>query len=187
VGDVLQSVFAWVCWQGAAHTWMPGGEMLPFCQRCTGLYAGAALALALHMTLRIRPSDRFLQIHGVFLLAMIPLGYHWVPQDAVIRAVSGFANGFGIVSFLWLLPSQLAWRVRPLTPTTSMIYAGAMVAGIAAVPALGMWGGAAAANGLVAAALLGLTGMAALAAANLTIGAWWLCARVSDRLAGVRM
>jgi uncharacterized membrane protein len=105
----MNALFALVCGQAPAHTWAPGGMLLPVCERCTGLYVGAAVALALHLALRIGPSARFLQVHGGFLLLMIPLGYHWLPQDPLARTASGVLFGAGLVSFL-------AGGLRPAGP-----------------------------------------------------------------------
>jgi uncharacterized membrane protein len=111
VAEAWQHLFALVCGQNPAHTWSPGGALLPCCQRCTGFYAGAVMALVLHLALRIRPSARFLQVHGLFLLQMVPLGFHWVAQGALVRTWSGLLYGFGVVSFLWLLPGARLVRV----------------------------------------------------------------------------
>ena len=178
--ELARTVFAFVCGQGPAHTWMPGGVTLPFCQRCTGLYTGAAVALVLHLALRIRPGGRFLQVHGAFLLAMVPFGYHWLPQGAVVRTVVGFVYGAGIVSFLWLLPGHVVGHVWPLTSARAAVYAGLVAAGVVAAPLSASRAGMIAADALVIAALAGLAGLVALAVANAAVGGWWL----RDRLAG---
>jgi uncharacterized membrane protein len=100
--EFLGHWFAAVCGQGPGHTWAPGGILLPCCQRCTGLYVGAGIAALLHLGLRPRLSGRLLQIHGGFLLVMVPLGFHWVAQGPVLRSLSGVLFGFGVVTFLWL-------------------------------------------------------------------------------------
>jgi uncharacterized membrane protein len=100
--EFLDHLFAAVCGQNPEHTWAPGGVPLPFCQRCTGLYVGAAIAWLLHCWLRPRPTTRFLQIHGAFLLYMAPCGFHWLPQGPVLRTLSGVLFGFAVVAFLWL-------------------------------------------------------------------------------------
>lgn len=100
--DVLQQAFGLICGQNPAHTWAPGGLPLPFCERCTGLYVGAAAAIMLHLFLKPKLTARFLELHGVFLLLMVPLGFHWVPQGPVLRTLSGVLFAFGIVTFLRL-------------------------------------------------------------------------------------
>ena len=105
--EILAHWFAAVCGQDPGHTWAPGGILLPCCQRCTGLYVGAAVAMLLHLWLRPKLTGRFLEIHGAFLLAMVPLGFHWVAQGPVLRTISGVLFGFAVVTFLWLPLSQV--------------------------------------------------------------------------------
>jgi uncharacterized membrane protein len=150
---------------------------LPFCQRCTGFYAGAAVALVLHFALRIRPGNRFLAVHGGFLLLMIPLGYHWVPQDALIRALSGVLFGAGVVSFLWLFPGPHAGADREAGTAESMIYAIGIIGALVLIPLAASWGGRSAWYALVCLATLGLAGLAGLVAANASLGLLWLRSR----------
>jgi len=100
--DLLQHLFGWICGQNPDHTWSPGGELLPFCQRCTGLYVGACAAAVWHLLLRPAPTNHWLWLNGGFLLFMIPFGFHWLPQGPVLRAITGVLFGFGLVAFLSL-------------------------------------------------------------------------------------
>jgi len=104
--EILTHWFAAVCGQDPGHTWAPGGILLPCCQRCTGLYVGAGVAALLHLWLRPRLTSRFLEMHGAFLLLMIPFGFHWLPQGPALRTLTGVLFGFGVVAFLWLQLSQ---------------------------------------------------------------------------------
>jgi len=131
--DLLRHVFGWVCGQNPVHTWSPGGELLPVCQRCTGVYTGAFLAALLHWWWRSAtappwlwlngtganrgqecprsgvPGPRWLWLwlNGAFLLFMAPSGFYWIPQNPELRCGSGILFGFGLVAFLWLtLPAQ---------------------------------------------------------------------------------
>jgi uncharacterized membrane protein len=178
VADWLDAAFGLLCGREPSHMWSPGGVPLPFCQRCTGFYAGAAVALVLHLALRIRPGNRFLVVHGGFLLLMIPLGYHWVPQNALVRALSGVLFGAGVVSFLWLFPGPRAGADREPGPTESMIYATGIIGALALVPASAAWGGRGAWYALAGLAMLGLAGLAALVAANTGVGLLWLRSRL---------
>jgi uncharacterized membrane protein len=150
--------------------WAPGGTLLPFCQRCTGFYAGAAVALVLHLGLRIRPTARFLQVHGGFLMLMIPFGYHWVPQDALVRCLSGVLCGTGVVSFLWLLPGPRICLTEFLSRWRLIVYTAGIAVALAAIPASATWGGQDARYALVGLATCGLGGLAMLAAANAGLG-----------------
>src|ERR1035438_5086965 len=90
---LLAHWFAAVCGQNPGHTWAPGGIMLPCCQRCAGLYVGAGMAALLHLWLRPRLSGRFLEVHGAFLLAMAPFGFHWLPDGPMLRTATGVLFG----------------------------------------------------------------------------------------------
>jgi hypothetical protein len=105
--EILGHWFAAVCGQNPGHTWAPGGILLPCCERCVGLYIGAGVAALLHFALRPKLTGRFLQIHGAFLLVMVPFGFHWIAHGAALRSASGVLFGFGIVAFLWLPLSQM--------------------------------------------------------------------------------
>jgi len=100
----LREVFALVC--GRHHCWALGGVDLPFCQRCTGLYVGAALAVVLYAVFRPRPTYVSLAIHGLLLLLMVPFGYHLVPQNAALRTLTGQLFAVGLVGYLSLLPAS---------------------------------------------------------------------------------
>jgi uncharacterized membrane protein len=172
--DWLTTLFGLVCGQLPAHTSAPGGIPLPFCQRCTGLYAGAAVAAALHVALRIRASERFLQLHGGLLLLMVPLGFHWLPQDELVRMTSGVVFGAGVVAYLWLTAAPRLLALRPLSRTGSWIYAAGITATLAVVPAAALFGAAAAWDTLVLLALTGAAALALLVSLNLALAAAWL-------------
>jgi uncharacterized membrane protein len=108
----LEQIFSFVC--GSDHRWALGGELLPFCQRCTGLYVGGALAFLLYGLFRPRPTWRVLALHGLLLVQMAPFGYHWVAQNGAIRTLTGQLFAFGLVYYLMLNPAaQLGlWEKR---------------------------------------------------------------------------
>src|SRR5512136_137064 len=106
----LSHLFSAVCGQDPGHTFAPGGLLLPCCQRCIGLYAGAALSALLHLRLRPKLTGRFLELHGGFLLLMLPFGYHWIPQGPFLRAATGVLFGCALVTFLRLPLSQIIPR-----------------------------------------------------------------------------
>lgn len=174
----LESVFAFVCGQCLSRTWAPGGELLPCCQRCTGFFAGAAVAFMLQLVLRMRPTARFLQVHGLFLLIMVPLGFEWVPHGPVVRTLSGILYGFGVVSFLWLLPLERLRGVNELDARRLWIYGLGMLASLVLVPALAVCSVRGAGWLLTGMALGGLAGIAALAVANTGLLSAWLLSRL---------
>ena len=174
--EAVTHLFAWLCGQNPTHSWAPGGIMLPCCQRCSGLYAGAALAVLALFWLRPRLSKSFLEVHGACLVFMVPLGLHWVAQGPVLRTVSGVLFGFGVAAFLWLpLASRLGWETGSAFPPrlgggSARVYGLTLLAAAALVPALAALGGAPAAyalTGLVCAGALGLAGLALAALISL--------------------
>ena len=165
--DVLAPLFDCVCGQNPAHLWTLGGVTLPCCQRCTGFHVAAAVAIALHLALRFRPTPRFLQVHGLFLLQMLPFSIHWVPgQGPMTRTLTGMLFGFGIATFLWLRPAAALHLDRRGGAGRTAGYGLGVAMALAALPLLLVNGGAATAQALAAVAGLGLAGLAVLAAAN---------------------
>src|SRR5574341_551103 len=137
--EELSRLFSFVCGQAPEHIWAPEGLWLPMCQRCTGLYVGAAMAVLLHLWQRPRLTRAFLGIHGAFLLLMIPFGYHWLPQGPTSRAVTGVLFGFGVVTFLLLPLADARERSRKhrkhnhAASESGRYFAGLLIA-LAAVP-----------------------------------------------------
>ena len=107
--DYLDDIFAALC--AREHLWVCG-EALPFCQRCTGLYVGAAMTAVLFTCFRPRPTNLMLWIYGLLLLLMVPFGYHLVPQNGTIRTLIGQLFAVGLVGYLSLLPCSYLglWR-----------------------------------------------------------------------------
>jgi uncharacterized membrane protein len=170
---LLAHWFAAVCGQYPGHTWAPGGILLPCCQRCTGLYVGAGAAALLHLWLRPKLSGRFLEIHGAFLVVMVPFGFHWVAQGPMLRTLTGVLFGFGVVTFLWLPLSQRAGkpRSRPLwLQGSAWGYFVILGAAVILLPTTAMLGGAFAAYGLSGAACWGALVLAALIAGDVCLG-----------------
>jgi uncharacterized membrane protein len=172
----LQQVFALVCSQTPDRSWAPGGILLPFDERCTGLYVGAAIAVALHLLLRFRLSVPLLWLQGLLLLQMVPLGFHLIPHGPVLRTLSGQLFSFGVVGYLWLCPGSSSWldgksgswRVR-----TYLIAAGLS---LFIVPASAVWGGPVAALTLSWLGFAGLVALTTLVLANLVLYSLWLVA-----------
>jgi uncharacterized membrane protein len=158
-------LFGVLCGQNPAHTWAPGGIPLPCCQRCLGLYAGAAVAALLLTVLKPKLTGRFLEVHGAFLLVMVPLGFHWLPHGSVTRTISGILFGFGVVAFLWL---PLAASRAPQSPCIRT-YVITLVATIVFVPLLASCGSRLAAYGLSGLGCCGAAALGGLVLANLSL------------------
>jgi len=167
--ELLSTLLATVCGQNLSHTWAPGGILLPCCQRCTGLYAGAAVATLLHLWLRPKLSSRFLELHGAFLLAMVPFGFHWVPQGPMLRTLVGVLFGFGLITFLRLPLHGTAGEQchpYPVWVWYLLVLAGILVT-LPLAAARGGTTGAYVLSGLIAAGVLAL---GAFAVADLGLG-----------------
>ena len=160
----LAQIFSHVC--GQVHNWALGGQVLPFCQRCTGLYVGGALAFLLYSLFRPRPTWRMLVLHGLMLVQMAPFGYHWVAQNGAVRTLTGGLFAFGLMYYLMLNPAaQLGlWeknrRGRPL------LYALVGLISLAALQLAVHLGGLATGAALAWAGFAGLLIYAALVLAN---------------------
>ena len=166
--------FSWICGQGLAHTWSPGGELLPCCQRCTGGDVGAFVAALLQLAGPPPVTSFWLRLHGLFLLFMVPAGFHWFPQGPELRAASGILFGFGLIAFLWL-PLQiniLPEAERKNSPTQFLIFFTVLIAALVFTPLLGV-----SENPFAATALSLLTAAGALVLALLVLANLFLTVR----------
>jgi len=165
--NLLRELFSHIC--GQQHCWVLGGQALPFCQRCTGLYVGAICALILIVTFRLRPNAFLYWIHGIFLLVMIPYGFHFVPQGASVRTLTGVLFGFGLVYYLALNPLT-AWQWwKPDSMSRTMAY---FLLAMSVLPLLFMTvrsGGCVSAAILSGLGTLGLASLSLLAAVNFVV------------------
>ena len=171
--DILSHLFAAVCGQNPSHTWAPGGVPLPCCQRCLGLYAGAAVAAGLHLWLRPKLTGRFLEIHGAFLVAMLPFGLHCVPQGPAVRTATGILYGLGVTTFLWLPLAVRAQGDHPPLPNSqraSRHYFLTVGLLLVLLPLTASWGGVVGAYLLACLAMLGAVSLCALALGVLGVG-----------------
>jgi uncharacterized membrane protein len=175
----LQQVFALVCSQTPDRTWTPGGIPLPFDQRCTGLYVGAAIAVAIHSVLRFRPSVRLLWFQGFLLLHMVPLGFHLIPHGPLVRTLSGMLFSFGVVGYLWLLPASCGWFEQNADSWRERIFFLAAGTSLFVVPASTIWGGPVTALTLSWFGFAGLVTLGALVLANLAL--WGLSLAIQLR------
>ncbi len=136
--------FSLVCGQNPDHTWVMGSDLLPLCQRCTGLYLGAGVCLILHCFLRPALGGGFLALHGLLILSVAPFGFQWVDDTPVLRAITGVFCGFGIATFLWVAPASV-WDHEPSTARRFSVawYAAALGVMATIVPLVGLGGGVA--------------------------------------------
>lgn len=167
--ELLEQVFSEVC--GSVNIWAVGGEWLPFCQRCTGLYVGSFTALVVYGVIRPRPTPGLLWLHGALLAAMVPFGYHWVPQNGTVRTVTGFVFACGLVYYLLQIPFE--WykvrRHRSIRCAFAIIL-GALVLLLVSVH----FGGPAVALVLTWVGFLGLLSLTLLTSVSLILAVWIL-------------
>ena len=174
--ELLSHLFASVCGQQPDHTWAPGGMLLPLCQRCTGLYTGAAVAAFLHVFAPPKFTSRWLELHGAFLLLMVPFGFHWIPQGPALRTVTGVLFGFGVLMFLRMPLSfgSGATGLFPGDPTACRckprVYLAVLTLAGGALPWLGQYGGALASYVLLTLCGVGALALAALILTDIAIG-----------------
>jgi uncharacterized membrane protein len=110
-------VFEVLCHQDAERCWAPGGMPLALCQRCTGVYVGAAFMVLLLPLMRFRPTKGLAVLHAGFVLQMVLLGLHFVPHPASVRTLSGQLFAVGVLYFLWgSLRHRWAWLRGDMSP-----------------------------------------------------------------------
>jgi uncharacterized membrane protein len=163
----IHRVFDELCGQAPGHVWQTDGFTMPCCQRCTGLYAGALLACLILAWARHRQFWPAVWIPGVFILLMVPFGYHWVPQGPCLRTVSGQLFGCGVVSLLWLLPGARWLPPQPLPPGRFRRGSLLLAASLLLVPLAASVGGFWLLRLLTLASVAGVLVLAALVGLNL--------------------
>jgi len=99
--NLLLSLFSLVCGENPNHLWEQGGQLLPCCQRCAGLYAGALAAAVSQLLCRPRLSQTYCWMHGLCLAQLGLFIFPWMPDSPFLRMDSGVLFGFGVVAFLW--------------------------------------------------------------------------------------
>jgi uncharacterized membrane protein len=182
MNSLLTCVFSWVCGQEVAHTWAPGGDPLPMCQRCTGFYVAAAIAFVLMVWFRPQVDSRYRWLHTILVLAMTPFGFHLVPHGAVLRTISGQWFGFGVVGLLWLFPGQKLFSRTGCARTGNRLYLVLGLMSLILVPVFACWGGTLAAEIFPWLALLGLAAFAGLLTTDIVLFFSWLLGFLSKRV-----
>lgn len=107
-----------VCHQLPARSFQLWSAQMPVCARCTGIYAGGALAaivlMALDTSVAIRGTDRRRTI-ATLVVSSLPTGitlvYEWAtgqPSSNLIRALAGVPIGAAVASMVvaWCRPSR---------------------------------------------------------------------------------
>lgn len=153
-----------VCGENPNHLWSPGGEVLPCCQRCTGLYVGALVAIVLNFCFRPHTNRRWFWIHALFLLQLGLFVFPWMPQSPVLRTISGTLFGFGVVAFLW--PAVVWCPPFRVSRSTTMSYTLGLAGCLGLTPIIAECGGTLGAFFLMTFLLAGAVALTALAGVN---------------------
>jgi uncharacterized membrane protein len=162
VGELAARVFEHLCSRDASRSWVLGGQVLPLCARCTGVYAGFALATLVVPLARFKPTRAVMWLHGAAMLQMVVFGFHLIgSQPPWLRTLSGSLFAAGAVYFLWL-PYRA--RHRPEPKGGRMPYFAAVVAAQFALQAALRIDNAVAAVIVEILALAGIVAVLALAA-----------------------
>ncbi len=121
VPGVLFPVGHFICHQRPERSFFIGGQQLPVCARCTGLYLGAALAIPFGISAAIAASSR--RNRRILLVAALPTLITWtlefagiVPFSNVARFVCALPLGFVAA---WLIFSVVGPRTSAAGPRTS--------------------------------------------------------------------
>jgi uncharacterized membrane protein len=105
--DVLQTFFSLFCAQTPERTFWIGGEALPVCQRCLGVYCGllfgAATLPAAFRRVAVAPGRPGLALIAGAIAAMVVMASHLVDPGPLSRFVGGYAFG-----------AALAWLAVPV-------------------------------------------------------------------------
>lgn len=112
--DTLFSLFSHVCGQHRAFT--VDGLVLPVCQRCLGLYLGAAVTLVWLLAARqhrsgLPPGGVLLLQAGLLCLALLG-GIHVIDLGPRWRLACGLWTGYVAVAWLLAGSVQLGGRTR---------------------------------------------------------------------------
>ena len=97
-------IFSFLCSQDPSRSFAIAGHLLPFCQRCTGLYLGLGitfiyLLLSRHYKKGLPPTS-VIYVNIASLLVMPVFGFHLLDPGPAWRLWSGLIYGNAIVSLL---------------------------------------------------------------------------------------
>lgn len=117
-----------LCAQTPEHTFVVGGQLLPFDARMTGIYVGAGITLIILVAAKVFarqgvPAKRVIVLAGLPVIALAADGFNslfndlgmwhpWAPTNEA-RLITGYGTGVAIALLLsWLVGTAL-YRLRP--------------------------------------------------------------------------
>ena len=105
--SLISYIFSFLCSQDPSRSFEVAGHLLPFCQRCTGLYLGLGISfiylLATRHYRKGLPPRSILYVNIASLLMMPIFGFHLLDPGPAWRFWSGLIYG-NAIAFL-LLPA----------------------------------------------------------------------------------
>ena len=101
---VFSYVFSFLCSQDASRSFEIAGRLLPFCQRCTGVYLGLGITFIYLLVSRHYkkglPPRSIIYVNIASLLIMPVFGFHFLDPGSAWRFWSGLIFGNAIASLL---------------------------------------------------------------------------------------
>jgi hypothetical protein len=114
----LHDLFSLVCSQDASRSYTIAGVVLPFCQRCTGLYLGLGIGMVTQWISgsfrRGLPSGAIFYVAVLCLMIMPVFGLHWLDPGPAWRLWSGLIYGNAIAHLLMPAVFTLGSQARQL-------------------------------------------------------------------------
>ncbi len=114
--SVISYVFSFLCSQDASRSFAIGGHLLPFCQRCTGVYLGLGISFVYLLASRHYkkglPPRSIIYVNIASLLIMPVFGFHFLDPGSAWRFWSGLIFGNAIASLLLPAASIICNRGR---------------------------------------------------------------------------
>jgi uncharacterized membrane protein len=111
-----------ICHQRPERSFFIGVQQMPVCARCTGLYAGAALAVPLALALAVSLSAPRARV--LLAIAALPTAITWSLEFA---GLAPFSNALRFAAALplgaaaaWLVVSALAESPRRASPASAL-------------------------------------------------------------------
>ena len=102
--NVISDIFSFLCSQDVSRSFTIAGRLLPFCQRCTGLYLGLGISflyllISRHYKKGLPPAG-IIYVNIASLVIMPIFGFHFLDPGGLWRFWSGLIYGNAIASLL---------------------------------------------------------------------------------------
>jgi uncharacterized membrane protein len=102
--SIVNFIFSFLCSQDPSRSYEIAGRLLPFCQRCTGLYLGLGITFVYLLITRHYkkglPPAGVIYVNIASLLMMPIFGFHFLDPGPPWRLWSGLIYGNAVASLL---------------------------------------------------------------------------------------